>query len=156
MVWRGYAPAVPKRRKLPPGFFDRVTQLRRIISASIQLRLTVVRDLDLTLAQTLALFHLGEQGPASISELKKIVSRSQSSTSAMVDQLEARGFVTRERSSEDGRRRDVTLTDAGRAVVDQVEEARREGLAHALSEVPPDVLERFDGALSELIDALPD
>lgn len=151
----GYAPHVPTRA-LPPGFFDRVSRLRRVISSSVQARLTVLRDLELTLAQTLVLFHLGEREVATISELKAVVGRSQSSTSVMVDQLVSRGFVTSERSAVDGRRREVKLAEAGRDVVAQVEEARREGLSHALAEVPPDVLARFDEALAELVEALPD
>ncbi|MCB9598391.1 MAG: MarR family transcriptional regulator, partial [Sandaracinaceae bacterium] len=124
-----------KQSALPPGFFERVAALRRRISAGIQQGFGVVRDLDLTLAQALALFHLGEVGPASVTELMAVVGRSQSSTSALVDQLEARGFVTREPSATDRRRRDVRLTDRGHEVVDQVEAARREGLERALAGV---------------------
>ncbi|MCA9604905.1 MAG: MarR family transcriptional regulator [Myxococcales bacterium] len=144
-----------KKSALPKGFFDRVAKLRQRISAGIQQGFGVVRDLDMTLAQALALFHLGESGPASVSELMAVVGRSQSSTSALVDQLEARGFVVREVSATDGRRRDVCLTEAGRKVVDQVEAARREGLERALEGVPAEVLARYDAALAELLDALP-
>lgn len=122
----------------------------------IQQGFGVVRDLDLTLAQALALFHLGEVGPASVTELMAVVGRSQSSTSALVDQLEARGFVTREPSATDRRRRDVRLTDRGHEVVDQVEAARREGLERALAGVPRDVLRRYDAALAELLEAVSD
>ena len=149
---------MPRKKKsaLPRGFFERVAKLRQRIQSGIQQGFGVVRDLDLTLAQALALFHLGDSGPASVTELMAVVGRSQSSTSALVDQLEARGFVTREPSTTDRRRRDVCLTDQGRKVVDQVEAARREGLERALDGVPAAVLARYDAALAELLEALPD
>ena len=143
-------------RQLPPGFFDRVSRLRRQISIGIQSGLSTVRDLDLTLVQSLALLHLGEEGPSTVSALQAVVQRSQSSTSALIDQLEQRSLVERRRSATDGRSREVHLTTSGRAVVDAFDQAREDGLRRTLAEVPLETLRRFDEAIAEVLKALPE
>ncbi|MER7502559.1 MarR family transcriptional regulator [Nonomuraea pusilla] len=60
-----------------------------------------------------------------------------SSASRLCDRLEAAGLVRRSHSEEDKRELTLTLTPAGRALVQELEQRRRSDLARVLSEMPP-------------------
>ena len=63
------------------------------------------------------LAHLG--GSAAQSDLNRGMDVSAATTANMLKRLEAGGYITREAQASDGRRNTVTLTDAGREVVDK-------------------------------------
>ena len=63
--------------------------------------------------QASVLDHLDDVEGTSLLELARHMGVTASTMSLMVDRLERGGYVRRERSSEDGRRVDLRLTDAG-------------------------------------------
>lgn len=87
---------------------------------------------DVTPVQTHLLHHLacwaGEQG-ASQRELERKLRLKPSTVNGIVDRLEAKGYVARRASPQDGRIRLVSLTEAGRSKVQDfhaiVEETER-------------------------------
>ena len=85
---------------------------------------------DVTPVQTLLLMHLsaGEQ-EASQRELERKLRLKPSTVNGIVDRLEAKGYVSRRASPQDGRVRLVSLTEAGRSKVQDfhviVEETER-------------------------------
>ena len=87
---------------------------------------------DVTPVQTHLLMHLacwtGEQG-ASQRDLERKLRLKPSTVNGIVDRLEAKGYVSRRTSPQDGRVRLVCLTDAGRSKVQDfhaiVEETER-------------------------------
>lgn len=87
---------------------------------------------DVTPVQTHLLHHLacwaGEQG-ASQRDLERKLRLKPSTVNGIVDRLEAKGYVSRRTSPQDGRVRLVCLTDAGRSKVQDfhaiVEETER-------------------------------
>ncbi|HEY3942216.1 MAG TPA: MarR family transcriptional regulator [Acidimicrobiales bacterium] len=73
---------------------------------------------DLTHSQLRALFVLGKADEVTAGELARSADLNPASVTAMLDQLEANGIVERRRSSQDRRMCMVSLTESGRAVVD--------------------------------------
>jgi DNA-binding MarR family transcriptional regulator len=97
-----------------------------------RLKLTQPID-DLTLPESAALTHLDRGGPAMPSALARIEQISPQSMGATLAGLEARGLVRRDLDPADGRRRVVSLTDAGLAMLRGKRDARTAQLAEALS-----------------------
>jgi DNA-binding MarR family transcriptional regulator len=87
---------------------------------------------DLTLAENTALSLLDRGGPATSSELAKLDRISPQSMGATLAALEQRGLVARDRDPGDGRRIVLSVTDAGRQVVNDRRGARTELIAAAL------------------------
>jgi DNA-binding MarR family transcriptional regulator len=87
---------------------------------------------ELTPAENTALSLLDRGGPATSSELAKQDRISPQSMGATLAALEQRGLVARDRDPEDGRRIVLSVTDAGRQVVNDRRGARTELIATAL------------------------
>jgi DNA-binding MarR family transcriptional regulator len=74
---------------------------------------------DLTNSQLRALFTLSEVAEVTAGELARGADLNPASVTAMLDQLESRGIVERRRGDADRRVCMVSLTDKGRAIVDE-------------------------------------
>jgi MarR family transcriptional regulator, organic hydroperoxide resistance regulator len=89
---------------------------------------------ELSHHQIRALFHLEKEPEVTAGCLAKNAELSPASMTAMLDQLEEWGFVTRRRSAEDRRQVLVALTDEGRAKLDRKRAAWNETFLAALGE----------------------
>jgi DNA-binding MarR family transcriptional regulator len=98
-------------------------------------------DDGLTIAHVRALFALDQSEPATAGEIAEAARLSPASVTAMLDDLEAQGVVTRDRSHTDRRRVLVTLTDEGRAILRKRRRVWLERWEAALAEVPERDLE---------------
>ena len=87
---------------------------------------------ELTLAETATLSRLDRGGPATSSDLAKQDRISPQSMGATLAALEQRGLIERHRDPEDGRRIVLSISDAGRQVVNDRRGARTEQIAAAL------------------------
>ena len=97
-----------------------------------------VTTVDLTLSQYRVLAILGD-GCAASSKLAEKLAVSRPSVTGVVDGLVARGLVRRDHTSDDRRRIDVGLTDAGRLLLSAADEAveqRMERINQLLGEIP--------------------
>src|SRR5215469_6753042 len=88
---------------------------------------------ELTLPETSALARLDRGGPATPGALAKLEQISPQSMGATLGALEARGLVERHSDPGDGRRAVMSLTEAGRQVLQDKRDARTQQLAQALS-----------------------
>jgi DNA-binding MarR family transcriptional regulator len=88
---------------------------------------------ELTLPETSALARLDRGGPATPGELAKLEQISPQSMGATLGALEERGLVARRPDPSDGRRAVISLTDAGRQMLQDKRTARTQQLAQALS-----------------------
>ncbi len=73
-------------------------------------------ELGLTYTQYLVMMALWEYGPTSVTKLGERLYLDSGTLTPLLKKLEARGLLTRERSEDDGRRVDVVLTEAGKAM----------------------------------------
>jgi DNA-binding MarR family transcriptional regulator len=111
----------------------------------------------LTIAQVRALFALDKDEAATAGEIAEKAQLSPASVTAMLDELERDGIVTRVRCDTDRRRVLVLLTDEGRAVLTKRRRLWLKRWDAALSDVPDrdleaaaTVLHRIAGLLDEL------
>ena len=141
--------------ELPDGFFERIAEFRVLLTIGMQQRgLGAIAELDLTLAQAMAMFRIAEQGPMTVGAVQTAIGRSQAATSHLVEQLERRGLLRRREDPEDRRRRMVELAPKGRTALRRIESLRRAALVEVLRPVPAPTIERFDAALAEVLAAL--
>ncbi|HEY2552402.1 MAG TPA: MarR family transcriptional regulator [Streptosporangiaceae bacterium] len=88
---------------------------------------------ELSLPERSALVRLDRVGPATSAELARIEQISPQSMGATLGALEARGLVARRSDPRDGRRAVLSLTEAGRKVLQDRRNLRTEHLAKALA-----------------------
>jgi DNA-binding MarR family transcriptional regulator len=112
---------------------------------------------SLTIAHVRALFALDQSEPATAGEIAESARISPASATAMLDDLERDGIVTRVRSDSDRRRVLVTLTDDGRALLKKRRRLWLKRWETALADLPErdleaaaDAMRRIAGLLDEL------
>ncbi len=74
------------------------------------------------------MLHLAQTGPLSIGECARHLGRAQSVITEIVQGLERHGLLARVPDANDRRRREVWLTDAGRARLEREQEVLERGL----------------------------
>lgn len=91
------------------------------------------QDSDVTLPQYRALVVLASRGPQRVVDISAELGVDPSTGTRLCDRLVRKDLVHRERSASDRRAVRVTLSEAGRTLVDQVTRRRREALARVVS-----------------------
>jgi DNA-binding MarR family transcriptional regulator len=114
-----------------------------------------VTALDLTTAQVSSLYHLTVHGHRSVSELAEAVGLSMPATSALVERLVQRELVERAEDPDNRRQKRLALTPHGKALVEQLEQARSGAFLRLFGTLPPALRERFEQVLIQVADALP-
>src|SRR4051812_39748354 len=84
--------------------------------------------------ELLVLVRLAREGPSSPSEVARHEQVTSQAIAAVVRSLEARGLVTRDAHSTDGRRTLITITRAGRAAIGSHDQAAMDTMVDALGE----------------------
>jgi DNA-binding MarR family transcriptional regulator len=107
----------------------------RAMVAIAQRSLTAAEH-DVTLPQYRTLVVLAYDGSARLADLAAHLSVSPSTATRMCDRLVRKGLVTRTRDDIDRREVKLDLTEAGRNLVHQVMERRREDVQTFLSDIP--------------------
>jgi len=108
---------------------------------------------DLTLPQHRTLVVLAEQGPRHLADLAQALGVSPSTATRMCDRLVRKRLITRTRDEVDRREVDLALTNAGRAVVDEVAHRRKTELRRLVGDVPKEERERLIHALRSVAEA---
>lgn len=96
---------------------DVLVALRRIIRATDLYSKSLSKTVGLTSPQLLVLDAVDTMGDVPIGQLARRISLSQATVTTILDRLEARGLLYRERSELDKRRVHVKLTKRGRKVL---------------------------------------
>lgn len=97
--------------------------------AVISLYRPLLKPYHLTHPQYLVMLALWERAPRQLSDLAADLALEPATASPLVKRLEADGLVARQRSVEDERRLDITLTDAGRALRERALDVPRQVMA---------------------------
>jgi DNA-binding MarR family transcriptional regulator len=106
--------------------------IRRIVRALRESSRKTERSVGLGAAQLFVLQRLAGAPPLSINELADRTLTHQSSVSVVVSRLVRGGLVARTRAAADGRRVEITLTPAGRALLRRAPAAAQDRLIGAL------------------------
>jgi len=90
-----------------------LVELRRIVRA-LDLQSKQLQKAGLTGSQLMVLRALEKQGAMTANLLSRAVNLSQGTVTTVLDRLELKGRIRRERSPEDKRRLTITITESGR------------------------------------------
>lgn len=120
--------------------------LRRIIRAVDQHSRKLISDYNITSPQLMTLLILAENGPMGVAKIAETVHLSPSTMVGILDRLEAKGYITRERSIEDRRSVVVNVTKEGLKFIKNAPSPLQDKLAESLKNLPE--LEQSTIALS--------
>jgi DNA-binding MarR family transcriptional regulator len=136
-----------------------LTASRTLIAVATQSLGTAAEET--TIAQYRALVVLASRGPQRLVDLAGALEVTPSTAGRMGDRLVRKGLIRRHRSRADRRSVQVSITAAGRQVVDQATARRRELLAQILGRLPAaqqaavaSALDAFAAAAGEVPDRL--
>jgi len=117
---------------------DLVDALLSASRAMVALAARSVADLDadVTLPQFRALVVLGSRGPQRIVDISAELGVNPSTATRMCDRLVRKRLIRRYRSNTNRREVRLSLTQAGRDLVEEVTERRRAELARLVAEMP--------------------
>lgn len=110
--------------------------LRRISRALDQRSRMLLLETGLSTPQALVLQALLRNGALSAGELAHAVSASQATLSDILDRLETRELVSRQRDARDKRRVEITLTPPGRAIAESTPPLLPESFQSTFAELP--------------------
>lgn len=136
---------------------DAGTALDRLLEATLLLDADMRRGLGalgLTGTSAHLLVLLGRGGPSTQRDLATGLDVAPRTVTTLVDDLAARGLVTREPHPRDRRATLVTPTDDGAALLERLERERVELAALLFGPLDDDAVAAFTGALDDVLDRL--
>jgi DNA-binding MarR family transcriptional regulator len=147
------------RHTVDENAVDAVLTASRTLVAVVTQSLGATAD-DTSIAQYRTLVVLASRGPQRMVDLAKALDVTPSTAGRMCDRLVRKGLIRRHRARSDRREVQVSITAAGREVVDQATASRRALLAEILGRLPAeqqsavaDALRAFAGAAGEVPDS---
>jgi len=114
----------------------------------------LAREHQLTGPQLICLLELSRAGTMSASELARAVALSQPTVTGILDRLESRGVITRKRSEVDRRRREIRLTVAGEALVDDAPSPLQDRFRRRLGALPEGEQAMLDWVLRRVVEMM--
>jgi DNA-binding MarR family transcriptional regulator len=128
--------------------------LRRIMRAvDVQSR-RLSAEYSITGPQVLCLQTINEDGPMTATALAKLVHLSSSTVVGIIDRLEQKNWVLRERSRQDRRQILIHVTDEGRDLLARVPSPLQERLARGLAELDEKDQNRLATAIERIVELL--
>lgn len=134
--------------------YEVLKRFRLIFKAVQQHSQWVETRCGVTSAQLWAMWELSRNPGLRVSDLAKVMSIHHSTASNMLDKLEKKGFIKRERVSEDQRVVTLNLTQAGVEVIEQAPSPAQGILQHALFHLPEAVLQSLAKDLDALVNEM--
>jgi DNA-binding MarR family transcriptional regulator len=128
--------------------------VRRIVQSLHESSKSAERHVGVSGAQLFVLQRLAESPAASINELAERTHTHQSSASVVVTRLVQRGLVKRAQGADDLRRRELSLTAAGKRLVNRAPDAVQDRLIAAVDALPRQKRAILAGALTDLAQAV--
>ena len=131
---------------------DAVLTASRVL-VSVAARSLVDLDEEVTLTQFRSLVVLASRGPQGTASLAAALGVTPPTASRLCDRLVRKGLVRRRSDRTDRRQVRIALTEAGRHLVEQVTERRREEIAKLLDGIPDEARRSIVSGLQLLADA---
>jgi DNA-binding MarR family transcriptional regulator len=119
----------------PDDLADAFIMVSRAL-VGIAVRSINAAPIEVTLVQHRLLVLLATGGDQTVGTLAEQLEVNASNASRLCDRLQKLGLVARDRSSRDGRAVDVSLTPAGRGLLEAVRTHRRHEVRRVLSRMP--------------------
>jgi len=142
-------------RRTEPAAPDRADLVEALLSASramvaIAARSLADLDAEVTLPQYRALVVLASRGPQRVVDISAELGVNPSTATRMCDRLVTKKLVRRYRSTADRREVRLTLTTAGKQLVQEVTDRRRTELAGVVKTMPQSWVRPLTAALKSL------
>jgi DNA-binding MarR family transcriptional regulator len=150
-------PRQSREKEDDPGFVRSQALLKdfRIIFRSVQDHSrTVEKESGISSAQLWMLWELFSEPGLTVSALARVLSIHQSTSSNMLDKIQKKGLVFRDRSLDDQRIVRLYLPDTGAALLAKAPRPAQGALFDVLLHLPDKVLSELESGLHQLIDAL--
>jgi len=128
-----------------------VEALHELGRLSVGDSLSIMNESGLTLPQLIALHVLRGHGARSVGELAGCTRLSMAATSHLVDRLVRLGLVHRAEDPDDRRQKRVTVSRAGAALAERLENARLTGFAGAFDRLRPATRSRLKDVLDAVL-----
>lgn len=128
--------------------------LRRIIRAVDLYSRYLALRYSLTGPQLVCVRQLLKHGSMAPGTLAKRISLSPATITGIVDRLEKRNIVTRERSTEDKRKVEIALTPEGRKLVKQMPPPLHESFSRRLEELSEEEQAEIDRVLARIVEMM--
>jgi len=109
---------------------------------------------DLSLVEFMALKTACEKNNLTIREIGNAISFTKSGATRIIDRLENKGYVKRERSPLDGRVCCVPVTEKGAQVISKIMEEKTRDLREMLKDLEPNTLDHIKEVLEVLLKAV--
>ena len=106
---------------------------------------------DLSLIEFMALKKVNEKNSLSIQEIGAAINFTKSGATRIIDRLESKGYVIRERSLEDGRICCVTVTADGKKTISNIMDKYTTYLNEVLKDLDPQMVDKIKDALDVLV-----
>lgn len=116
--------------------------------------LAMLNDAGLTMAQLVALHVLEHGGTRTVSSIAACLRLSPAATSHLVDRLVGQELVGRVEDPSDRRQKRVTITAAGRRLIDKVQRERTREMSEVVARLSPAVRGQFSQVLVRVIEEL--
>lgn len=127
----------------------------RIIFRAIQAHSRLVeKESGVSSAQLWMMWEIFNTPGMKVSELAKVLSLHQSTCSNMLDKIEEKGLVSRDRSTTDQRIVRLFLTEKGTKLLAAAPRPAQGALTQALFKLPDKTLDNLEQGLTELVRAL--
>jgi DNA-binding MarR family transcriptional regulator len=146
-------PAMSARAVADDDVRTAMDAIRRIVGVLRRSARGAEKQVGISGAQ-LFVMHRLKAGALTINELATMTATHQSSVSVVVQRLVDRGLVTRTVPAHDRRRREITLTPAGRGVLRRAPSAAQDRLVGALTELPAPERQVLAAGLAALVRAM--
>jgi DNA-binding MarR family transcriptional regulator len=129
-----------------------ILQQLRVLFRNIQAHSRwVEKQCGVSAAQLWALWELHREPGLRVSDLSRVLSVHQSTASNMLDKLEEKGLIRRERGGTDQRVVRLYVTAAGEAVLQKAPDHAQGAIMGALVKMPDPVIAELTDGLSQLI-----
>ena len=128
--------------------------LRRIIRAVDLYSRYLALRYSLTGPQLVCVRQLLKHGSMAPGALARLISLSPATVTGIIDRLEKRNIVTRERSKEDKRKVLIALTPEGERLVEKMPPPLHEAFSRRLEELSEDEQEEIDRVLARIVDMM--
>lgn len=129
-------------------------RLRQIIQGLSKHSKHIQESYKVTVPQLICLREIYQHGPISLGALTKIVFLNNSTVTGIVDRLETRGLVKRNRISKDRRQVHVEITEVGVGFIEQAPTPLQDRFLHRLMQLDPEKITMILWSLEMLVDML--
>jgi len=147
--------AVDNIAKQRPQKTQNILKSLRIIFRSIQAHSRIVeKESGVSSAQLWMLWEIFNAPGMKVTELAAALSIHQSTCSNILDKLQQKGLIRRDRSGPDQRVVHLHLTEKGTKLLAQAPRPAQGAIADVLQRLPDEVLTNMDESLSDLVGAL--